>query len=101
MNVSLTPELEKLIDAKVASGMYHTASEVVRDALRLLVERDELRERRLQALKGDIQAGLNQLESGETVSGGEAFDIARRRSGERRAQGQSAAPPSHNPRSDA
>ncbi len=88
MNVSLTPELEKLIDTKVASGMYHSASEVVRDALRLLIERDELRERRLQALKCDIQAGLDQLDSGETVPGADAFDMIRRRSAERRAQEQ-------------
>jgi antitoxin ParD1/3/4 len=41
MNVSLTPELEKLVSQKVASGMYQTASEVMRDALRLLKKRDE------------------------------------------------------------
>ena len=40
MNVSLTPELEQLVQEKVASGLYQTASEVVRDALRLLKERD-------------------------------------------------------------
>lgn len=88
MNVSLTPELEQLIDTKVASGMYHSASEVVRDALRLLIERDELRERRLQALKTDIQAGLDQLESGEVVSGEEAFGLVRRRSADRRVKHQ-------------
>ncbi len=88
MNVSLTPELEKVIDSKVASGMYHSASEVVRDALRLLIERDELRERRLQTLRSNIQAGLDQLESGETLSGTEAFDVLRRRSMERRARQQ-------------
>lgn len=88
MNVSLTPELEQLIDTKVASGMYHSASEVVRDALRLLVERDELRERRLQALRNDVQAGLDQLENGEVVSGDEAFGLIRRRSADRRARQQ-------------
>jgi antitoxin ParD1/3/4 len=36
----LTPELEQLVQEKVASGLYQTASEVVRDALRLLKERD-------------------------------------------------------------
>jgi antitoxin ParD1/3/4 len=39
-NVSLTPELESLIDSKVASGRYRSASEVVRAALRLLDERE-------------------------------------------------------------
>ncbi|NBJ13116.1 type II toxin-antitoxin system ParD family antitoxin [Microvirga arsenatis] len=47
-NVSLTPELEALVDNKVASGRYRSASEVVRAALRLLDER----ERRIEQMKG-------------------------------------------------
>ena len=65
MNVSLTPELEELVNRKVASGMYHTASEVVRDGLRLLQERDELREHRLEALRREIAIGLEQLAKGQ------------------------------------
>lgn len=42
MNVSLTPELEKFVNDKVKSGMYYSASEVIREGLRLLKERDEL-----------------------------------------------------------
>jgi antitoxin ParD1/3/4 len=41
MNVSLTPELEALVNEKVRSGLYQTASEVVREALRLLKNRDD------------------------------------------------------------
>jgi antitoxin ParD1/3/4 len=41
MNVSLTPELERLVNDKVRSGLYQTASEVVREALRLLKQRDD------------------------------------------------------------
>jgi antitoxin ParD1/3/4 len=67
MNVSLTPELEKLVDDKVASGMYHSASEVVREALRLLKEQDELRQQRLKALQSDIAIGLQQLDDGQSV----------------------------------
>jgi antitoxin ParD1/3/4 len=44
MNVSLTPEFERLVNEKVESGLYQTASEVVREALRLLKERDYARE---------------------------------------------------------
>ena len=44
MNVSLTPELEKFVGAKVKSGRYNSASEVVREALRLLEEHDRERE---------------------------------------------------------
>lgn len=61
MNVSLTPELERLINDKVETGSYQTASEVVREALRLLKHRDE----GLVQLRGDIQAGLDQAARGE------------------------------------
>ena len=43
MNVSLTAELEQFVDAKVESGLYNNASEVVREGLRLLKEQDEVR----------------------------------------------------------
>jgi len=58
MNVSLTKELEALVEKKVKSGFYHTASEVVRDALRLLEERDRLYKHRLLALRKEIKKGL-------------------------------------------
>ena len=61
MNVSLTPELERLVNEKVESGLYQTASEVVREALRLLKERDQAREQ----LRVDVQAGFDQLARGE------------------------------------
>ena len=61
MNVSLTQELEQIVNKKVSSGMYQTASEVVREGLRLLVERD----RRLESLRGDIRAGFDAIKRGE------------------------------------
>ena len=51
MNVSLTPELRKLVEEKVQSGLYQTASEVVREGLRLLRERDEARTARYAGSK--------------------------------------------------
>lgn len=65
MSINLTPELEKLVREKVTSGRYHSASEVVRDALRLLEEQDLFRQAKLAALRGEIQKGLNQLDRGE------------------------------------
>ncbi|MFM7575820.1 MAG: type II toxin-antitoxin system ParD family antitoxin [Microcystaceae cyanobacterium] len=59
MNVSLTPELESFIQKKVSSGLYYSASEVVREGLRLLQEREQLQQLRLQELRQDIQAGLD------------------------------------------
>ena len=58
MNVSLTPDLEKYVQNKVQSGRYQSSSEVIREALRLLEEKDQEREQRLRALKADIQEGL-------------------------------------------
>ena len=57
MNVSLTPQLEALVQRKVESGLYGSASEVMREALRLLEERDRLRSMRLEALRAEIQQG--------------------------------------------
>jgi antitoxin ParD1/3/4 len=65
MNISLTPELEKYVAGKVESGMYHTASEVVREGLRLLKEKEELHQRKLQELRGEIQRGIDQADRGE------------------------------------
>jgi len=64
MNVNLTPQLEALIKEKVASGLYNSASEVVRDALRLMEEQDQLRAIKLERLRKDIQEGI---ESGEST----------------------------------
>ena len=65
MNVSLPDKLEEWIHKKVASGLYKSASEVVREALRLLREQEELREIRRQELRRQVQEGLDQLDRGE------------------------------------
>jgi len=83
MNVSLTPDLEKLVHKKVQSGRYTSASEVVREALRLLAERDELREVELQALRTKVERGLDEARRGDLVDGEEAFRAVRGRRGPR------------------
>jgi antitoxin ParD1/3/4 len=60
MNVSLTPELERMVNDRVRSGMYQTASEVVREALRILKERDGQ-----GALRREVQEGFAQIDRGE------------------------------------
>jgi antitoxin ParD1/3/4 len=72
MNVSLTSELEKLIAQKVESGRYTSASEVIREALRLMEEQDQLRQTRLAAVQKEIEEGLAQLDRGESIPGDQA-----------------------------
>jgi antitoxin ParD1/3/4 len=59
INVNLTPELEGLIRQKVSSGRYNSASEVVREALRLMEAEDQLRAAKLAQLRHEIQEGLD------------------------------------------
>lgn len=59
MNVNLTPQLEELVRSKVASGLYTSASEVVREALRLMDEQDRLKAAKLEQLRSDVRKGLD------------------------------------------
>ncbi len=65
MNVSLTPELEQFVQKKVQSGLYQTSSEVVREALRLLSERDQEVEAKRARLVAEIDKGIASLDRGE------------------------------------
>ena len=69
MNVSVGQEFEEFVQKKVASGDYASVSEVVREGLRLLKEKDLLFEARLQALKGEIQKGIDQVAAGDLLDG--------------------------------
>jgi antitoxin ParD1/3/4 len=84
MNVSLTPELERLIQEKVESGLYNSQSEVVREALRLLEEQDRLRELHLTRLRAALSKGLEQANGGETLDGEEVVQEMRELLRERR-----------------
>jgi antitoxin ParD1/3/4 len=84
MNVSLTPELEKLVHEKVKTGRYNSASEVVREALRLLEEQDQLRALRLEEVRKRIAEGLVALDRGKGIDGEEAVDQLRKKSEARR-----------------
>jgi antitoxin ParD1/3/4 len=65
MNISLTPQLEAYVKQKVEKGTYSSAREVVREALRLLEERDALQATKLEALRKDINQGLESLGNGK------------------------------------
>lgn len=87
MNVSLTPELEQFIARKLETGAYGSQSEVVREGLRLLMERDRMVEARLQELRGEIASGLDQARRGELIPGEEVFPSIRRKSRMRQKRG--------------
>ena len=59
MNISLTPALEKFVQDKVASGLYNSVSEVIREALRLLISQESVSKERLVMLNQDIKQGLD------------------------------------------
>lgn len=68
MHISLTPELEARIKAKVDSGLYNNASEVVREALRFMdIHEDWIHEIKLANLREQLKAGVEQLDRGEGV----------------------------------
>lgn len=66
MNVSLTPELEEMVNQKVESGLYNSASEVIREGLRLLKEQDDLRRIRQEELRREVLKGYEQSQRGES-----------------------------------
>jgi antitoxin ParD1/3/4 len=83
MNVSLTPELEKFVAKEVDSGLYQTASEVVRAGLRRLKEEGEARILRtpttLDELEAQLERAVNSLDAGKGVNGETAFRRLRKR----------------------
>lgn len=73
MNISLTPKLEKLVQEKLATGLYNSASEVIREALRLLEEKDRCRKVRIEELRKEVLIGIEQADRGELVDGQGVF----------------------------
>src|SRR5207248_1771072 len=74
LNVSLTPELDTFVSSRVATGRYQSASEVVREALRLLEERELERDAALAELRQKIAVGLVQARQGELLDGEAVFE---------------------------
>ena len=65
MNITLGSEFENRIALKVKSGLYKSASEVIRESLRMMFEQDLLKERQLSSLQKQVSLGFEQLNSGE------------------------------------
>ena len=65
MNVSLPAALAEFVEKEVASGNYATASEVVRDGLRMLREERAVYQEKLAILRREIQIGLDEVDAGK------------------------------------
>ena len=87
MNVHLGPVLDEFVAGLLRSGYYQTQSEVLREGLRLLKEREDLKLLRLADLRREIAVGSEQADRGEFVGGPEAFAKLRERSGQRKQPG--------------
>jgi antitoxin ParD1/3/4 len=74
LNVDLTPELEKLIRSKVQSGRYDSISEVIREALQLLDQRDRIFATRKEECREKIEEGWVAARRGDLVDGDRVFD---------------------------
>ncbi len=76
MNISLTPKLESLVRSKVESGYYNNASEVVREALRLMETHENLlAQAKLMQLREQLDLGAKQIASGEYTSLSDSGEI--------------------------
>jgi antitoxin ParD1/3/4 len=69
MTISLTPELEKIVEARVQRGQYASPTEVIREALLLLEKRDNLRAMKIEELRDRIDHSLASLDRGEGIDG--------------------------------
>jgi antitoxin ParD1/3/4 len=87
LNVSLTPELDRFVQQRVATGRYQTASEVVREGLRLLEHQERDREMAFAALKTKLKRGSDQADQGKFVDPDETLKkiaaLKRRRAAEK------------------
>jgi antitoxin ParD1/3/4 len=84
MNVSLTPELDKFVADKVASGRYASSSEVVRQALRLLEEQEQSRASRLEEFNRELQRRIDSADRGRLVTAEESSRRILEKSAQRR-----------------
>ena len=83
-NVSLTPHWRRFVQRKIKSGRYRSASEIVREGLRLIEEREREREEELAGIRQAVEVGWEQSQRGQTVGGKGVFDEIRQLSAARR-----------------
>ena len=84
MNVNLGPTFDQFVADLLKTGLYQSQSEILREGLRLLKEREEIKQARLAELRKEIAIGMAEAERGEVVDGPTVFAEIRAMSAERR-----------------
>jgi len=84
MNVNLGPVFDNFVAEMLGTGLYQSQSEILREGLRLLKEREELKKLRLSELRSEINRGIEQADCGELVDGPRTFAKIRQKSKQRR-----------------
>jgi antitoxin ParD1/3/4 len=72
-NIALTPHFDRFVQGKIDSGRYQSASEVVRESLRLMEQYEHQRRRALAELREKIRVGYEQVKRGDTVDPDEVY----------------------------
>jgi antitoxin ParD1/3/4 len=67
-NVNLTEHFDRYIEARVTSGRFSNASEVVREGLRLLEQREQEDQAKLEWLRAAVKEGIDDIERGDYVT---------------------------------
>ena len=84
MNVNLGPVFDSFVADLLKSGLYQSQSEVLREGLRLLKEREDLKQLRMAELRREIAIGIQQADLGQLVDGPAAFEAIRHRSSQQK-----------------
>jgi antitoxin ParD1/3/4 len=84
MNVNLGSVFDEFVARLLKTGHYQSQSEILREGLRLLKEREELKELRLTELRREITAGIREADQGKFVDGKDAFARIREKSAQRK-----------------
>lgn len=78
MNVNLGPVFDQFVSELLATGLYQSQSEILREGLRLLKERQDFKTLQIARLRAEVTLGANQADRGEFVDGPAAFAAIRR-----------------------
>jgi len=84
MNVNLGPVFDDFVAEMLGTGLYQSQSEILREGLRLLKEREDLKKLRLAEFRNEITRGVEQADRGEFVDGARTFAKIREKSAQRK-----------------